>query len=311
MHTEKYGMGNCGLLLEADRSLYKNADTTSKSIIDHDKTHLNYNLCPHEQYKAWEIKSIHEKIRGKKMRKDAVAFGITVITKPKDYNGDSRQFFETAYEGMKDTYGLTDEDVVSAYVHMDESSEHMHFIFLPVMHDKEKDRISWESVMPRRMYKTQHKILQKYMREKIPDATINLLNGKTLGFDPQKMTAEQTKESMELSDTIEQKQATIASLDAQIDEKQKQADKIAQTIFKPYIEAEKRLIELFKALKPKQQEKEHGSVYDVLKSGNIVFGKGDHEGVRRATTALNKKSDDLYATYLSIDDDDDFDEPER
>ena len=305
MHTEKYGMGNCGLLLEADRSLYKNADTTSKSIIDHDKTHLNYNLCPHEQYKAWEIKSIHEKIRGKKMRKDAVAFGITVITKPQDYKGDSRDFFKTAYEGLKDTYGLTDEDVISSYVHMDESSEHMHFIFLPVMHEKEKNRMSWESVMSRRMYKTQHNILQKYMSEKLGEE-VHLLNGKTLGFDPQKMTAEQKKESMELSDAIEQKQATLASLDSQIATKKEMWENIADTILKPYYEAQEHLLEVFKSLTPKQQAKEHGSVYDVLKSGNIVFGKGNPNDIAKATTALKEKSDDLYATYLSIDDDDDF-----
>ena len=237
MHTEKYGMGNCGLLLEADRSLYKDRDTVSKSIIDHEKSHLNYNLCPHGQYKPWELKAIHEKIRGKKMRKDAVAFGITVITKPQDYKGDSRDFFKTAYEGLKDTYGLTDEDVISSYVHMDESNEHMHFIFLPVMHEKEKNRMSWESVMSRRMYKTQHNILQKYMSEKLGEE-VHLLNGKTLGFDPQKMTAEQKKESMELSDAIEQKQATLASLDAEIDEKRH----IAETVYKPFEEAMERLI---------------------------------------------------------------------
>lgn len=305
MHTEKYGMGNCGLLLEADRSLYKNADTTSKSIIDHDKTHLNYNLCPHAQYKAWELKAMHEKIRGKKMPKNGVAFGCTVITLPKDYGGDPKEFFKTAYEGMKDTYGLTDEDVISAYVHMDETTPHMHFNFLPIIHDFGKDRISWESVMPRRMYKTQHKILQKYMSEKL-HTEVNLLNGKTLGFDPQKMTAEQKQESMELSDTIEQKQATLASLDSQIATKKKMWENIAETILKPYIEAQERLIELFKALKPKEQAKEQESVYNVLESGNDMFNKGNPNDIAKATTAMKEKSDDLEATYLSIDDDDDF-----
>lgn len=333
MNTQKWGMGNCGLFAEADRTMYidketgeyktNQKDTVSKSIIDFTKTHMNYNLCPHEQYKRWQVKEINEKIRGKKIAKNAISWGSTIISLPKDYNGDPKTFFATSYEGMKKMYGLRDEDIISAYVHMDESTPHMHFYFIPISHEAEKDRINWDKVVPRKMYKTQHKILQKYMRAKIPNATINLLNGETIGLDVSKMDANQRKASMQLMETtkkaenkqlevetldifIGEKQATLTSLDEKIEAKRAEAERIAETIFKPFQTAVERLIETFKALKPKQQAKEQESVFDILKESNIVFGKKNAREIGKATTAMNKKSDDIEATYLSIDDDDDF-----
>lgn len=212
MNTQKYKMSNNGLFGEADRSIYEDKtqtgedgkkvykDTVSKSIIDFSKTHLNYNLCPHEQYKGWELKEIHEKIRGKKMPKNGVAWGSTVISLPKDYEGDARAFFESAYKNLKKLYKLKDEDIVSAYVHMDESTPHMHFYFIPVVHEEDRDRISWETVMPRKMYQSQHEKLQKMMTEEL-ETEVNLLNGETLGIDMTKMDAKQRKASMKLLET--------------------------------------------------------------------------------------------------------------
>lgn len=341
MNTEKMHMSNNGLLAEADRSLYEDKtktgedgkkvykDTVSKSIIDFGKTHLNYNLCPHEQYKPWEIKAIHEKIRGKRMPKNAVAWGSTIITMPKDYTGDKRAFFECAYKNLKKMYGLKDEDVVSAYVHMDESTPHMHFYFLPIKHEEEKDRVSWETVMPRWMYKTQHEKLQKVMSEDLGEE-VHLLNGETLGIDVSKMDADQRKKSMELAETdkaienrhdeletldifidekqatIEQKQATIASLDAQIAEKKKMWENIAETILKPCYAAQERLIFLFKELKPKEQAKEQETVFDILNESNDALNRGNPAEIRQKTEAVNEKSDEIEATYLSIDEDDNF-----
>ena len=51
-------------------------------------------------------------------------------------------------------------------------------------------------------------------------------------------------------------------------------------------------------------------MFEILKTSKRLFGNAKETS--KATTAMEKKSDDLYATYLSIDDDDDFDdEPER
>lgn len=196
MNTQKYNSGNSGLLRETDRSMYKKKDVVSHSLIDKEKTHLNYNLCSHPQYTKDQITQLQEKIRKKKMPKNGVFFGSTIITLPKDYKGDTQEFFRVAYEEMKKMYNLKEEDIVSAYVHMDESTPHMHFYFIPVAR-KEKESISWDDVVPRKVYRTQHKILSGEMSKAL-QCEVNLLNGETLGKDVSHMTAEERKASLEL-----------------------------------------------------------------------------------------------------------------
>ena len=203
MNTQKYGIGNSGLLKEVDRSMYKNKDTVSKSIIDRERTHLNYNLCPHPQYTKQEIIAIQERIRGKKMRKDGILFGSTILTLPKDFEGDKKEFFKSAYENLKKIYGLRDEDVVSAYVHEDESTVHTHFYFIPILHQEDGDNISWDNVFPRKMYKTQHKLLKREMEKEL-GIECNIINGETLGIDISKLDKEDRKVSMGLANKKEE-----------------------------------------------------------------------------------------------------------
>lgn len=70
-----------------------------------------------------------------------------VVTAPKDLpEREYKAFFEASYDFLKKRYGL--ENVVSAYVHMDEVTPHMHFAFVPVKHgfkqDKKNPNISTE-----------------------------------------------------------------------------------------------------------------------------------------------------------------------
>lgn len=198
MNTQKYHINNIGLLKENDRSLYAKEqadgtivyDSQSRSEIDWSRTYKNYNLCPHPAYSGEEVMEIQKRVRGREMRHDGVLFGSTVITLPKDFTGDSAAFFKSAYEGLKRIYGLTDTDVISSYRHLDETSDHMHFDFIPVYHNNGKDTVSWEHVMPKAIYNTQHRVLQEYMTTDLM-MPVNLLNGQTLGFDVQNLTHEQ------------------------------------------------------------------------------------------------------------------------
>ena len=196
MRSNNFKKGNCGLLNEYDRSMYSKVDSTSKGLIDKEKTKYNYNLCSHKQYKPKEIEEIQTRIRGKKFAKNGNLFGTTILTLPKDYTGDTKAFFESAYKNLKKLYNLKEEDVVSAFVHMDETTPHMHFCFIPVKHEQEKDIVSWEKVMTKTMFNTQHKILTKLMEEDL-QTKVNLLNGETLGIDVTKMTKENKLLSME------------------------------------------------------------------------------------------------------------------
>lgn len=298
MNTQKYKAGNFGLLAEVDRRMYANKDTVSKSCINKDKTADNYNLCPHPQYTPNEIKAIHEKIRGKAMPKNAVAFGGTVISLPKDYTGDTKEFFATAYEGLKRMYGLRDEDIISAYVHMDETTPHMHFYFIPVKHDPDKDRISWESVMPRKMYQIQHKKLQAYMTNQL-GVQVNLLNGETKGIDLSKMTAEEKQLSMR----VEKLRKDVSSLRKRKNVLIQEADEISKPLERLQT-AIQHLFQQLLSLKPKQREKEK-DLFSWLEKHGKVMGK-DLGDINATADYIEQQSSRLESEYLSIEDDDDF-----
>ena len=105
-------------------------------------------------------------------------------------------------------YGLREEDVVSAYVHMDESSPHMHFYFIPTYEKRDGTRgISWDKVMPKRMYESQHRDLQARMSAELGEE-VHLLTGQSLGVDIDSLTAGQRGLCLEL-DALREERSDI------------------------------------------------------------------------------------------------------
>ena len=317
MHTEKYQISQVAKVLsESDRSMYESHDgqydKVSKSLIDYERTPYNYNLSDNNMSYS-EVKSLNEKWRGCKVSPDDITLFGTVITLPKDFlpemegltgkdlfdfiheNPEVEKqvnlFFKSAYDGLKEIYHLEEEDICSAWVHMDETTPHLHFYAIPhvrlqekteeVSIDTEKERlyhlseedpqsfyeeikrgyiekiqkyeedllkttaptkiaslerkkakvqtdldkllalspeayakrkhsryaselgytkkkkartdtVSYETVVPLYVYKTQHKDLQEYVSERL-GYEVHILNGKTRDIDFSKLDAEQKR----------------------------------------------------------------------------------------------------------------------
>lgn len=131
--------------------------------IDPARTRLNYNLAP--AHPSGQVDFIDGRIASlglkRKVRKDAVRMCDCVLTMPKSLDPSrSREFFEDAYAFLANRYGA--ENVVSAYVHMDESMPHMHFAWVPVTED---GRLSAKDVVTRASLRTLHADLQKSLEK--------------------------------------------------------------------------------------------------------------------------------------------------
>lgn len=66
-----------------------------------------------------------------------------IITSDKEFfsligKNETKRFFQTAYNFVKEYKNLGEEFIVSAKVHMDENTPHMHLVFIPVIHKLEK-----------------------------------------------------------------------------------------------------------------------------------------------------------------------------
>jgi len=110
----------------------------SNPDIDPSRTHLNFHLIkPERKYRAESEKQIAE--AGCRTRSDSVRVVETLITAtPEFFKGKKRselkEFFNEALEFIKQNQAP--ETIISAVVHLDEKSPHMHLCFVPLTEDK-------------------------------------------------------------------------------------------------------------------------------------------------------------------------------
>ena len=141
----------------------------SNPDIDPARKHLNYNLLtPPPKYRAEAERQIRE--AGCRTRKDSVRLVETLITASSEFfQGKSQQeiraYFERALEFMKSKQ--KPDTIISAVVHMDEKTPHMHLCFVPLTED---GRLSAKDILGNKKKLTQWQDeYWSYMVKKYPD----------------------------------------------------------------------------------------------------------------------------------------------
>jgi len=102
-----------------------------------------------------------------------------VVTKPKGVLEDeTEKFFRETYKYLSRKYG--EENIISAYVHMDEITPHVHFAFVPVVMDKKKNilKVSAKELVTQIDLKSFHGELSEHM-EKIFGRDVGIVNEAT------------------------------------------------------------------------------------------------------------------------------------
>lgn len=186
-HLEKFTKAACGHLFKHyERAKEFDPDTGlleyvqfSNQQIDLSRTHLNYNLAVNQTMRQGEF--IRKRCSEVKLhnRANVKVMCSWVITAPKELPKEELQaFFKACYEFMAKRYG--EENVISAYVHMDETTPHMHFAFVPVTPDKKKGgyKVSAKEVIDKQELLVFHKELSKHL-EKALGHSVGVLNGAT------------------------------------------------------------------------------------------------------------------------------------
>ena len=134
-HMEKYKRGDIvGIERENERD--ENYKSTRNPQIDKSKTCLNYHIIPYgKKYLAFIDQRIKQLSLRRKIKDDAVLITSFILGSNKEFfDGISpetqKQFFDDCTEFFAERYGK--ENVVSAVVHLDESTPHLHFNLMPV-----------------------------------------------------------------------------------------------------------------------------------------------------------------------------------
>ncbi len=121
----------------------------SNKNIDSSKTELNYYLKKNELSYIKEFDRIKEKYNLKgQIRSNSNIMCEMVFTSDQKFfekigYEESKRYFKESYNFICNYKNLGKQNIISAVVHMDEDTPHMHLLFIPVIHtiDKEGSKI--------------------------------------------------------------------------------------------------------------------------------------------------------------------------
>ena len=130
------------------KGIYRHNERRNKNYsndnIDKERTYLNYSLkSPKYRYDK-EFDMMREKYNLKGQIKTVSNIACEyIITSDKQFfeeigEEETKRYFETAYQFVAEYKNLGEQYIMSAKVHMDEETPHMHLIFLPVVHTQDK-----------------------------------------------------------------------------------------------------------------------------------------------------------------------------
>jgi hypothetical protein len=182
-NCQKYNRAACGHLFKHyERAKDENGEYIKfgNQDIDISKTHLNYNLAALEQ-SGRQGDFVKKRCSEVKMqnRADVNVMCSWVVTAPKEIQAEeTEKFFKEAYKFLSERYGR--DNIVSAHVHMDETTPHVHFAFVPVVMDKKKNilKVSAKEAIDKRELQTFHNYLSAHM-EKAFGRDVGILNEAT------------------------------------------------------------------------------------------------------------------------------------
>ena len=121
----------------------RNKNYSNKNI-DKELSYLNYSIkeCKHTYEKEFDLIKEKYNLKGQVKSVSNIVCEY-LITSDKGFfekvgEQEGRRYFETAYKFVCEYKNLGEQYILSAKVHMDEESPHMHLVFIPVVHTTDK-----------------------------------------------------------------------------------------------------------------------------------------------------------------------------
>lgn len=250
----------------------KDISHTNKDI-DWERTKENYDLHPDQNRNFY--KTIKERISElnlpKAVRKDAVVMAQVLVTSDHDFfkglnKEQQKQFFKDSYNFLAERYGK--ENVVSATVHLDEKTPHMHFNFVPVTAD---GRLSAKSILTRQSLIEQQTAFYEHV-------------GKDHGLNRGQTKAERIeKGDYRKNMTMPEYKAYTAELE-RVKEQVATLTQTEQEALKSVSKAQERVQGIQDSIKPLQAEYEAKKAYvrECDKASQISMAMPDYAKVKKS-----------------------------
>ena len=186
IRNENYKMGQLPYIYRHNER--KNTNYSNKDIVKENGI-KNYSIKNVNTSYQKAFNNIKEKYNLKgQIKKVSNVMCEMIITSDKDFFGkigeeETKRYFQTAYDFVSNYNNLGEEFIVSAKVHMDESTPHMHIVYIPVVHTKNKKGNLINKIACSEFWKGKdsYKILQDKFYKCVTDNGFELERGNTKG----------------------------------------------------------------------------------------------------------------------------------
>jgi hypothetical protein len=187
---------------------------SSNEMIDPSRSHLNRGWGRGDDLAHFKNRLEQLHVHNRKDVNTALEW---VVTQPQDLaENDSRRFFDEVYNFLNNRYGGKDSiNMINATVHMDESTPHLHYLFVPAVanpkgHGGKAERVCAKALITKRELLDFHPALQKHLNA--AGIKCSVVTGKSQG------RSVSLKEYKQLKAT----ERTLAERERQLDERERQ-----------------------------------------------------------------------------------------
>ena len=159
----------------------RKAKNHSNKDIDPTRTHLNYYIKKNEFTYTKEFdKYIKENNLQGHLRSNSIIMCQMIFTSDQAFfdkigEKETKRYFDECYKFICNYKNLGEKNIISAVVHLDEGAPHMHLMFVPVVHTKDKEGNKIDKICARDFWKGRDSY------RKLQDSYFNHVKSK--GFD--------------------------------------------------------------------------------------------------------------------------------
>ena len=159
----------------------RKAKNHTNKDIDPTRTHLNYYIKKNEFTYTKEFdKYLKENNIEGHLRSNSIVMCQMIFTSDQGFfdrigEDETKRYFAECYKFICNYKNLGEKNIIAAAVHLDEGAPHLHLMFVPVVHTKDKDGKEIEKICARDFWKGRDSY------RKLQDAYFNHVKSK--GFD--------------------------------------------------------------------------------------------------------------------------------
>lgn len=184
IRNQNYKMGQLPYIYRHNER--KNTNYSNKDIVK-DKSTKNYSLkkCTTSYQKAFNNLKKQYNLKGQ-IKKVSNVMCELIITSDKSFfdnigEQETKRYFKLAYDFVANYNNLGEEFIVSAKVHFDETTPHLHIVFIPVVHTTNKKGKEINKIACSEFWKGResYKILQDKFYNYVTSNSFDLERGNT------------------------------------------------------------------------------------------------------------------------------------